>query len=210
MALEIKTFALGMIAANCYIVRDTESGDSFVVDPGAYLSGFEEMLEEMKIEKLRYILLTHGHFDHIMGVKSTKQNYGGKTVIHCDDAPCATDSSLNLSKKIGMPCESFDVDIQVKDGDKLAFGDTVIEVIHTPGHTVGSVCYKIGDVLFTGDTLFKMTIGRTDFPGGSYDEIEQSLKRLYDMEGDFKVYPGHDGATTLDFERNNNPYMKGI
>lgn len=210
MAIEIKTFDLGMVAANCYIVKDTVSGDALLVDPGSYNSRLENLIKEAGIEKLRYILLTHGHFDHIMGVKRTKSTFGGKVVIHLSDLLCTTDSNLSLASAFGFESEPFGADILVKDGDKLPFGEGEIEVIHTPGHTTGSVCYKLGDVLFTGDTLFRMTVGRTDFPGGSYEILERSLKKLSSLQGDFKIYPGHESESTLEFERLNNPYMKGI
>lgn len=210
MSLSIKVFALGMVAANCYIVKDSHSGEAFAVDPGAYNGRFEAMLEEMGIEKLKYILLTHGHFDHIMGVEKLKKNFGGEVVVHTLDAPCLKDADRSLANYFGFLSPPFQHDITVNEGDKLPFGDTEIEVIHTPGHTVGSVCYKIENHLFTGDTLFNMTCGRVDFPGGSMEQMLKSMKKLGDLEGDFNVYPGHEKTTTLDFERQNNPYMKGI
>lgn len=210
MSLQLKLFAPGMVCANSYIVKDMESGEAFVVDPGAYNSRFESVLKSMGIEKIKYILLTHGHFDHIMGVQKLKRAFGGGIVIHENDADCLSDSKKNLAGVWGFMCPSFDCDKTVKDGDVLYLGDEKIEVIHTPGHTVGSVCYKTGNILITGDTLFHMTCGRTDFPGGSVAELTESMKKLKAIEGEYRVCPGHDRETTLSFEKENNPCMKGL
>ena len=199
-----------MVASNSYIIKDIESGEAAVIDSGVYNSRFEALLKSMNIEKLKYILLTHGHFDHIMGVRRLQKSFGGEIVIHEADAPCLSDSRRSLAAMLGFDCPPFEGNKTVKDGDILTLGEENIEVIHTPGHTVGSVTYKTEKYLFTGDTLFQLGIGRTDFPGGSLKDILDSINRLYSLEGDYRVCPGHGGETTLSFERDNNPHTRGL
>lgn len=210
MPLLVKAFNPPVVASNSYIIKDTVSGEAAVIDAGIYNARFEDMLRSMKIEKLRYILLTHGHFDHIMGVKRLQKSYGGEVVIHKADADCLTDSEKSLASVWRFVCPPLEYDRTVEDGDVLTLGEEKIEVIHTPGHTEGSVTYKTGNQLFTGDTLFHVSIGRTDFPGGSMESILSSIKKLYSLEGDYRVSPGHGGESTLSFERDNNPYTRGL
>ena len=205
--LKLTTFAPGMVYANCYIVTDEESKEAFVVDPGVYNKRFEAALRAAGVEKLRYILLTHGHFDHISGVKALKEDFGGDVVIHREDAGCLYDKSKSLASKFFFPQHDVTADVLVDDGQRLPFGEGEIEVIHTPGHTKGSVCYTIEDIMLSGDTLFKSSIGRTDFPGGSFEEIKISLKKLAALEKNYTVYPGHDVSTTLEREKKYNPYV---
>lgn len=205
--LKLTTFAPGMVYANCYIVTDEESKEAFVVDPGVYNKRFEAALRAAGVEKLRYILLTHGHFDHISGVKALKEDFGGDVVIHREDAGCLYDKSKSLASKFFFPQHDVTADVLVDDGQRLPFGEGEIEVIHTPGHTKGSVCYTIEDIMLSGDTLFKSSIGRTDFPGGSFEEIKASLKKLAALEKNYTVYPGHDVSTTLEREKKYNPYV---
>ncbi len=209
MALKVTQLTFPGFCANCYLVCDEETKDAFLIDPGAYGTRQSEYIKSQGAN-LRYILLTHGHYDHIMGVKQFKKDFSAKVVIHEKDEDCLSSPLKSLAITHALNFPKAEADITVKDGDRLYFGGTEIEVIHTPGHTKGSVCYKIGDMLFTGDTLFKGTVGRTDFPGGSYKEIIESVNRLGALEGDYKVYPGHEGITTLENERRNNPYMEGI
>lgn len=205
--LKLTTFAPGMVYANCYIVTDEESKEAFVVDPGVYNKRFEAALRAAGVEKLRYILLTHGHFDHISGVKALKEDFGGDVVIHREDAGCLYDKSKSLASKFFFPQHDVTADVLVDDGQRLPFGEGEIEVIHTPGHTKGSVCYTIKDIMLSGDTLFKSSIGRTDFPGGSIEEMKESLKRLAALERNYTVYPGHAESTTLEREKKYNPYV---
>ena len=210
MAFEVTRVQLGEMGTNGYILIDNESGDCAFIDVGDYGERLKAFLQNKGIEKLRYILLTHGHFDHIKGVKALKADFGGEVVIHSLDADCLYDSSKSLGDFFGLSMPSFEADKTVIEGDRLPFGNSEIEVIHTPGHTVGSVCYKIGDMIFSGDTLFCGSIGRTDFPGGSMLQMTASLKKLSKLEGNYNVYPGHEDLTDLDTERRTNLYMKGM
>ena len=210
MAFEVTRVQLGEMGTNGYILYDNVSGDCAFIDVGDYGERLKAFLKNKGIEKLKYILLTHGHFDHIKGVKKLKVDFGGEVVIHTLDSDCLYDSSKSLGDFFGLSMPSFEADKIVEDGDRLPFGETEFEVIHTPGHTVGSVCYKISDMLFSGDTLFCGSIGRTDFPGGSMLQMTASLKKLAKLEGNYKVYPGHDDLSDLDTERRTNLYMKGM
>lgn len=210
MSIVVRSVYLAPMAANCYVLLDEESGDAAVCDVGVYSRRLGEALEEMGIKALRYILLTHGHFDHISGVKKLKEAFGGEIVIHRLDAPCLRDSEKNLSGFFGAVSESIEADICAENGDTLFLGKSPVRVLHTPGHTVGSVCYIFDDIILSGDTLFNMSVGRMDFPGGSAEAMKRSMKLLSDLPGDYKVYPGHEEETTLQFERENNPYMKGL
>lgn len=210
MSLKLIPFSPAMVYANCYILKDEKSGEALVVDPGCYNNRLEALLKNEGISSLSYILLTHGHFDHISGVGDLQKNFGGKVAIHREDAICLENKDESLASKFHFSQNEARADITLSDGDELAFGEYKIKVLHTPGHTKGSVCYIVDDIMLSGDTLFKCTVGRTDFPGGSYDEMMLSMKKLKALEGDYKVYPGHDVSTTLDFERRYNPYMKGI
>lgn len=210
MSLQLEMFAPAIVAANSYIIKDIQSGEAAIIDCGVFNNKLEHTLKSAGVEKLKYILLTHGHFDHIMGVRKLKEAFGGQVVVHTQDEPCLRRSDKSLCARWGFECPGFDADITVKDGDILKLGDEEIEVMHTPGHTVGSVCYKTKSIIFSGDTLFHMTCGRTDFPGGSDEQMMASLKRLSELEGEYRVCPGHDRQTTLSFEKENNPCMKGI
>lgn len=206
----IKTIPLGPIEANTYIVIDEESGSAAIIDAGDCNKKLLADLSDDRIKKVEYILLTHGHFDHIDGVAELKKHFpDAKIAIHEADAACLSDDSLSLARGFGRLFRGkAKADIILHDGDILSFGKKEIKVIHTPGHTKGGVTYMIDDHLFTGDTLFYLSIGRTDFPGGSYETLNDSVCRLFDMEGEFTVYPGHDRKTSLDFERKNNRFVR--
>ncbi len=208
--LKLITFSPSMVYANCYILKDEKSGEALVVDPGTYNKRFEALIRQEGVTALKYIVLTHGHFDHIGGIEKLRKDFGGEIAIHKEDADCLYDKNKSLASKFFLPQNNVKADILLSDGSELSLGEHTIRVVHTPGHTKGSVCYVVSDMIFSGDTLFRGTVGRTDFPGGSYDEIIASLTKLASLEGDFAVYPGHDASTTLESERQYNPYMKGI
>lgn len=206
--MKITGYAIGEMQVNCYVLENEETGEGAIVDPGRYAP---EIIEEVKkLKKVKYILLTHGHFDHVWQVKFAKEATGADVVISHEDAGCLNDDPLNLCHEAGIEMNKCEADILVGEGDELFLGDEKIKVLHTPGHTKGSVCFLIESsrAILTGDTLFCRTCGRTDFAGGNREDMLKSLKRLKDLEGDYIIYPGHNRATTLDEERVKNRYLK--
>lgn len=199
--MKVKVMQVGPIGTNCYILEDDTTGKAAVIDPGDEAGRILKVLEEDKVE-VEYILLTHGHYDHTTGVPELHRALPqAKIYIHKADANGAGSQLFPLAKQVeGL--------LYYDDGDKLTLGSLTIEVIHTPGHSKGSVTLKVGDVLFSGDTLFAGSCGRTDLAGGSYAEIMASLKRLGQLEGDYHVCPGHDITSTLEQERRSNPFLR--
>lgn len=201
--MKVKQGVFAPLSNNCYLLTDETTGEAALVDCSEWNDGMQRLIGE---SKLKYILLTHGHFDHIGGVRAVKEKYGAQLVITKQDAPMLTDPRLSLGG-VSYHRDNNAPDILIKDGDVIKLGETDIQVISTPGHTKGSVCYIADGCIFTGDTLFRCSCGRCDFPGGDEYEMLDSLRKLKALEGDYKVYPGHDALSTLEFERNNNPYM---
>jgi len=200
--MKITALQVGAIGTNCYILSEEKAGLCAVIDPGDEPVRVAKAIEATGC-KPAMILLTHGHFDHYTGVNGLLEKYPQLPVyIHRADTTDAPRSEL-LYPRLGEKNQRY-----FKEGDSLTLGDESITVMETPGHSKGSVCLVVEDVIFCGDTLFRMSCGRTDFPGGDYREILLSLKRLGQMSGDYTCYPGHMEATTLSFEREHNPYMR--
>lgn len=195
----------GSMDNNCCLIIDEKTNQSALVDCTEFS---QKMIDMIGDTDLKYILLTHGHFDHIIGAKGVKEKYGAKVVISRADESMLSSAKLSLAAFCNAPQNNVEADVIVKDGDEITLGETKIKVMATPGHTSGSVCYIAEDCIFSGDTLFCCSCGRTDFPSGSPDEMMSSLQKLKALDGDYKVYTGHNDLTTLDFERKNNPYMK--
>ena len=193
------------IENNCYLIVDENTKESALVDCSTYNETMQKLIGDTS---LKYILLTHGHYDHIGGVKEVKEKYGAKVVISKEDEPMLSSSRLSLAVFTGGAQRDTNADIIVKDGDVLTLGSSEIKALANPGHTKGGMCYIAEDCLFTGDTLFCCSCGRTDFPGGNVGEMLSSLKRLSALDGDYKVFPGHEELSTLDYERKNNPYFR--
>lgn len=204
----LKGLEVGAIGANCYLIGCEETKEAALIDPGGDAPAILNMVAKSSLT-VKYIINTHGHIDHIGANAKVKEATGAELMIHSADASMLTSSGRNLSLFTGQAASSPPADKELQDGDKIKIGNTIeLEVIHTPGHTPGGICLKTGDIIFTGDTLFQGSIGRTDFPGGSYSQIINSIKqRLMLYDDDVVVYPGHGPASTIAFERKHNPFL---
>lgn len=199
--MKIDTMTVGPIMTNCYLLQDENAAVCALIDPGDDAKQVETMVDNSGCT-LQYILLTHGHFDHCSAVRPLLEKYDVPVYIHRADATDRQGHDLMFQRVDEQHQRYYD------EGDELPLGELTIRVMHTPGHSKGSVCLVVNDVIFAGDTLFRASCGRTDFPGGDYREMLLSLARLGRMEGNFHVYSGHESDTELDYERRVNPYMK--
>jgi len=197
--MKVKLLQVGPLGTNCYILEDEETREAAVIDPGGDAPAIEKALEGAE---LRYILLTHGHYDHTGGAAELAEAFPAAEVyVHPKDCPGPDRYLFPLETQV--PGVRF-----YGEGDEIALGSAKVEVLHTPGHSEGSVTLLCGDAMFAGDTLFAGSCGRCDMEGGDVRQMAASLKRLGLLEGDYTVYPGHGDASTLSEERRSNHYMR--
>lgn len=206
--MKIVNIPTGMLQANTYLVCDETSRLGFIVDLGGYSRELKNIIEKNDIQ-IQYIVLTHGHGDHIGGVQEHLKDFpDAKVVCSRAEEKMLLDPELNEAHNFGPEKVSFKPDILVDDGDTLTVGNMTMKFIMTPGHTEGGMCILIDDVLFSGDTLFCRSIGRTDLAGGDFRTIMESIKKkLFLLPDETQVLPGHMGPTTIGFEKENNPFV---
>lgn len=201
--MQIQTFNVGMLSTNCYVANCPETKEAIIIDPGFYASiEAEQIMRYVDANKLKvtFIVNTHGHLDHIHGDKILKRNYGVPICIHPYDAQCNEDLGEDI-----LPANVF-----LEDKTLLKFGRMILRVIHTPGHSLGSISLVGENLVFTGDTLFAGGIGRTDFQGGSDREMKLSLEKLMRLPDDYAVYPGHGVFSTIGEEKRVNPFLRWL
>lgn len=205
---EIQQFVVGAVATNCYLVFHKDTKEGFVVDPGGEAERIREAVKKNGV-CLRGILLTHGHFDHVDAAKSLQEMYQVPVYAHIQEQKTLEDANVNMSVMMGQP-KVYEADEFLKDEQTIEIAGFGIRVLFTPGHTQGGCCYYIPreDILFSGDTLFCGSVGRTDFPGGSMATLVQSIRhKLLVLPERTQVLPGHDARTTIEQERIYNPFL---
>ena len=206
--MQIECYGGDGFASNCYLLTDDAQRAAILVDPS---TDPKALLQRRKkpLPPLRCIVLTHAHFDHMLCLDAWRRETGAPLAVHRDDAPALSNPTYNLFLLFTGKNTVFEpADLLLKEGDALPCAEESLRVLHTPGHTPGSICLAAGGLLLTGDTLFAGDIGRTDLPGGDTDALRLSLRRLGALSGNPLLYPGHGPSSFLQRERNDNPYME--
>lgn len=203
--MEIRRLTVGILETNCYLVWKKKE-EAVLIDPGGEIKKIEALLESCGAAPCA-ILLTHGHFDHFGAAKGLADRFGIPVAIGEKDAEKLTDGRKNLSSLMGLSVKEVEPDRLAREGDVIEAGGLSFSVLSTPGHSSGSVVYRCGDVLFTGDTLFAGSIGRTDFPDSDPVAMRESLRKLASVTGDLRICPGHGPETTLEAEKSTNPFL---
>jgi len=199
---------LDAFGTNTWLLWDDVSRDAVLVDPASPSKTLLNHIQELDL-KVSLVINTHGHGDHIGGNRYFRDHLRARLAIHSADAAMLTDNRKNMSEYMGTPLMGLPADQMLEDGDTFMLGEHTVTVIHTPGHTPGGICLLCGKYLISGDTLFEMSIGRTDFPGGSHSAIVTSIReKLFVLPDDTLVFPGHGPATAIGLEKKNNPFLR--
>ncbi|ASS38034.1 MBL fold metallo-hydrolase [Mogibacterium pumilum] len=207
MSIKIKRIECAPIGENTYVIKDENTGLCAVIDPGCFNASIEEFIGDKK--NLLYIILTHAHWDHIAALNEYKANYNDvKLVANFDEQEMITNSSINGSIQYMGDEVAIEADIYVADDEELKLGETPLKFITTPGHTKGGMCILADGNLFSGDTLFLRSVGRTDLYGGNWGQLKESIQnKLFNLDGSIVVYPGHGHSTTIESEMRENPFV---
>ncbi len=205
--MKLNKMMAGIYAANCYVYYDEKSKDAVIVDPGGDAEDIWKFVSENSLNVLG-ILLTHGHADHIAGIPELLARKKIPIYCHSADEEMCRNSDMNFSSMMAMGSVEFEPDFVFKDGDLLNFGSLDIKVLHTPGHTRGSCCFEISEGILSGDTLFQMSVGRTDLYGGSSASLINSIRnKLFSYPDETQVFPGHGANTMIGYEKKHNPFL---
>lgn len=204
--MKIKRFPVGEYLSNTYVVYDENTSKGFIVDAGFQSDLIDTFIQKNNIN-ISYVLITHGHFDHILACEYYRIKFNCEIIIGEVEGKQLIQLNNGLYDQVNK-LELFSFKF-VNEGDVISVGNMKISVISSPGHTSGGVCYLVDDNLFSGDTLFNMSIGRTDFYSGNFDEISKSIKKLYELPDETKIYPGHGFTTKIGYEKANNPFVRG-
>ena len=204
--MKIMQLCVGLVGTNCYIVYDETTRAAAVIDPGDNAPSILQAVQQEKLD-VKYVLLTHAHFDHILAAHEVLQATGAQYVVPEGDQWLLDRNNMGQFRGLARSYVQHTPDILASEGTEITFGGLTAVYMSTPGHTPGSSVIRIDDCLFTGDCLFRHECGRCDLEGGDFSAMLRSLRRLYELEGDYKVLPGHEGLSTLNEERAANPYM---
>lgn len=198
---------VGSYYSNCYIVGSEKTKEAAIIDPGDEFNRIDRAVRSLGLTP-KIVILTHYHGDHIGATADFVEKYNTKVYIHEKDAKGLADSRINMTRQITGRAVELEADVKLKDGAVIELGDLKFEIIHTPGHTEGGICIKVDNIMLTGDTLFNKSIGRTDFPGGSFEEIIKSIKeKIFKYDDDIVIYPGHNSPSTIRSEKLGNPFV---
>ena len=207
MSINIKRIECAPIGENTYIIKDDSTESCAVIDPGCHNDLIDNFIGGEN--NLFYIILTHAHWDHIIALNEYKKKYpSAKLVVNCDEHEMITDSSINGTAQYTSENVALEADIYIADNEELKLGDTTLKFITTPGHTKGGMCRLADGNLFSGDTLFFRSVGRTDLYGGNWGDLKDSIQnKLFKLDGNTIVYPGHGPSTTIELEMRENPFV---